>query len=81
MKQLFCKLCGFYICLRDLFSKPYLVINRRLSLKAKELQFLAGHSFHVKLTPMSNAVPVERGLYYLKIAVKRKVKHSPTFDS
>ncbi|MCC5619793.1 hypothetical protein [Nostoc sp. CHAB 5715] len=32
---------------------------------SKELQFLAGHSFRVKLTPMSWLVPLPRGVVYL----------------
>nr|MDZ8041620.1 hypothetical protein [Nostoc sp. CreGUA01] len=37
---------------------------------SKELQFLAGHRFRVKLTPMSNAKAPTAWSIYLKIAVK-----------
>ncbi|MCC5626569.1 hypothetical protein LC574_37250 [Nostoc sp. CHAB 5715] len=37
---------------------------------SKELKFLAGHDFYVKLTPMSIAVPLQQMWFkYMKTAV------------
>ncbi|MCC5624206.1 hypothetical protein LC574_24120 [Nostoc sp. CHAB 5715] len=38
---------------------------------SKELQFLAGHGFYVKLTRMSNALPLRQMWFkYMKTAVR-----------